>query len=299
MDSDSDGFVDRLYIGDTGGHVWRVDMFGIDKDEWQVTKLASLGSEDVLTEDRRFFAEPTIARALITETVEHIDVDSDGNQVSTIHQYEVPYDAILLGSGDRTKPLTSNTNDKLFMIKDQNILTKKFSTVPDVITMDDLYDYTDDPFGNVSDEGRSALAVAVSQKQGWYIDLLGNGEKSVAKPEAIAGVAYFNSFQPASSNNSCQLAGGEAFLYAMDLALGVNIYQWRKLQVGNSMQDGITLISLPVDDSDPHNSPSNAVVGDPLAILAGQALGLCDANGNCDGVKLKTMRTHLYVTEKN
>ena len=59
LDSDSDGFVDRLYLADTGGHVWRVDMPGetpnASGSAWKATELASLGSRSDIAQDRRFF----------------------------------------------------------------------------------------------------------------------------------------------------------------------------------------------------------------------------------------------------
>lgn len=298
MDSDSDGFVDRLYFGDTGGIVWRVDMPGTDTSKWKATKLASLGSETVDADDRRFFAEPTIARAMFTETFEHNET-INGVSTTTIHHTQTPYDAILIGSGDRTSPLDSNTLDKLFMIKDKNIITQSFATDPTEILLTDLYDYTNNPFQGLTPNSPAynALAVDVSLKKGWFIDLLGTEEKSVAKPEAIAGVAYYSAFTPSNGSNICKPEGGESQIYAVDLALGVKIYTDRVIQYSDSLPDGITLVTIPESTTNP-NAPSNQVDGDPLAILAGEALRLLDADGNA-GVRLKTMRTHLVVTEND
>ncbi|WP_286266234.1 pilus assembly protein [Thalassotalea atypica] len=300
MDSDSDSFTDRLYVGDTGGMVWRIDMPNATTSDWNAVKLASLGSDDVELNDRRFFAEPTIARALITETFTHKETDEDGNETITTHQTQVPYDAVLIGSGDRTSPLDSNTLDKLFMIKDENIITQKFETAPTTIVLDDLYNYTNNPFEGLDPDSAAykTLALDVSTHKGWFVDLETSGEKSVAKPEAIAGVAYFNAFYPANEDdNVCKIEGGEAHLYAMDLALGINIYSQRKLETPGIITDKITIITVdkPTDPDD--DTESNKVVGNPLATLTGDPLILCDADGNCEGINLKTMRSHVVVTE--
>lgn len=301
LDSDSTGYVDRLYVGDTGGMVWRIDLVGEVTTDWTATKLASLGHASSETDDRRFFAEPTIARALITETFTHTEIDADGNSKTTTHQTQVPYDAVLIGSGDRTSPLDSNTLDKLFMIKDKNILTQKFATAPDVIELSDLYDYTDNPFEGLDPDSVAykSLAVTVSTYDGWFVDLVGTGEKSVAKPEALAGVAYFNAFTPSDvSANSCTLDGGEAFLYAMDLALGINIYTQRKLEAPGIITDiGIPLIVVDDPDADDGDPDTDDDPRKEIRLLLGDPMRPCDADGNCDGIKFKTMRSHLFIQE--
>jgi type IV pilus assembly protein PilY1 len=40
VDTDADGLVDRMYVGDTGGAVWRVDTSGTSRSSWTVVKLA-------------------------------------------------------------------------------------------------------------------------------------------------------------------------------------------------------------------------------------------------------------------
>jgi type IV pilus assembly protein PilY1 len=185
LDSDGDGFTDRLYAGDTGGNVWRVDMPGADKNKFSVFKLASLGNADegsaTHNNDRRFFSEPDIVRAYITETIDTGKVDDDNKAI--IVQQDIPYDAILIGSGDKTNPLNTNNDDAFFMIKDVNIRSRQFtsSTVPAIpspIKINDLADYTDNPFGDVlTTQQRETLALQVSLKSGWFIDLNLSGEK--------------------------------------------------------------------------------------------------------------------------
>src|SRR5258708_27842672 len=43
LDRDNNGFADRLYVGDTGGNLWRADINDAAVANWSVTKLASLG----------------------------------------------------------------------------------------------------------------------------------------------------------------------------------------------------------------------------------------------------------------
>ncbi len=306
LDSDSDGLVDRLYAGDTGGNVWRIDMPGSASNSadtpWTVIKLAELGGNTDLT-DRRFFSEPVIARALITETIKTTTV-VDGVQTVTIDQFDKPYDAVLLGSGDRSTPTSTDTADKFFMIKDELITTQSImgTDIPTPVGVNDLYNYTNDPFGQtLSDAQRLDLQTAVSEKQGWYIDFEGLGEKSTASGDVVAGVAYFSSFTPASTQTTedCTLLEGAAYLYAVDLSLGTTIYDWRKIKTGFNPPGEPTFVTIPhvPSPTDPPLDPDAPPPKHDFAIIAPDVVVLCDATQNCSGIKIQTMRTYLYVTE--
>ncbi|MFD2168099.1 pilus assembly protein [Thalassotalea euphylliae] len=306
LDSDSDGFTDRLYVGDTGGNLWRVDMPTATTDVWAAHKVAYVGGTTHET-DRRFFAEPTIARAVITETFTE-EVEVEGVLTTKTFKVEKPYDAILIGSGDRTNPLDTLTNDAIFMIKDENILTQQFTTAPAVINIDDLYDLTLDPFGNLDKEASdyeeqfNVEAVKLSEKKGWYIDLAqSEGEKNVARPEAFAGVAYYNTFAPpADSANTCEISSvGTGYLYAVDLSFGTQIYDKRILETTSALSDGVTIVTTEenLTEEELEELGSNRVKGSTTRILAGDALKLCDATGDCTGIKLKTMRNSMVVDE--
>lgn len=91
LDSDGDGAVDRLVVGDTGGKVWRADLAG-PPSRWKLTHLADLAG--------RFFSTPDLVQ-------EH---DAGGR-----------YDAVVIGSGDREHPLDTAARDSVFLIKDRNL----------------------------------------------------------------------------------------------------------------------------------------------------------------------------------
>ncbi len=114
LDRNSDGKIDRMYAGDMGGNVWRVDFVttsGNTPDKWQVTKLAALGCATGIcsagTTPRKFFFPPTVVSIGAT--------NASGS-----------YEAVLLGSGDREHPLINTSNpqsahlvqNRFYMIKD-------------------------------------------------------------------------------------------------------------------------------------------------------------------------------------
>ncbi|WP_448549108.1 pilus assembly protein [Thalassotalea fusca] len=318
LDSDSDGLIDRMYSGDTGGNVWRVDMPGDSPSSgtspWTVHKLASLGGT-TNADDRRFFSEPSIVRTYISDTIETTTTDADGVESKVVTRQERPYDAILLGSGDRSTPADTDTDDKFFMIRDENIRTTSFVSsptgeqlaIPTPIAVTDLYDYTDNPFGDFTypysaDEKAAlqSLEIAVSLKSGWFVDFTSSGEKSTAEAIAINNVAFFTSFTPADSNNfaqTCQLSDGSGKLYAIDLTLGTTVFDWRTWDIAAGIPDTPSIvITKDPDDDDPDTCTDNCEE-DPtedlatIKLLAGKVIPL-DFN-------LKTSRTYLYVTESN
>lgn len=299
LDSTGDGLIDRLYTGDTGGNVWRVDMPGKETSDFSISQLASLGGGG---NDQRFFYEPTIARALISEVVKTEVTDADGVTTEVFVHQEIPYDAILLGSGDRTTPLGKDTTDTLYMIKDSNIITKTFPSSPDedameLISKTDLYNYTYNPFDAATDDtAKYDLQKLVSEESGWYIDLRASGEKSTASALVIKGVAYFTTYTPASSSVliNCIPPKGSGELYAVDLALGTrrNLTQTevrdnddRVIKINNDWLGPPTLIMLPDTDND--DTTVDPITGD---IIVGDKVIPVDFS-------LATIRTYLYSTE--
>lgn len=303
LDSTGNGLADRLYVGDTGGNVWRVDMPGDTKADFSVFKLASLGGTTNAT-DRRFFYEPSIVRTFISETVETTITDEDGaTKTISVHQ-EIPYDAILIGSGDRSNPLGKDTTDSAFMIKDEYIKTQTFSAstspaTPSTIVGTDLYNYTNDPFkdmATMTSQALDTLQLKVSAKSGWHIDFQHDGEKSSATALAINGVAYFTTYTPpafAAELEGCRPPFGIGALLAVDLALGIKKHKiienvrsddQRYIDINSELLGTPTLIVLPEDQ----NNPKSDVSGD---IIVGDAIIPVDFT-------LKTMRTYLYVTEE-
>jgi type IV pilus assembly protein PilY1 len=314
LDSDLDGMVDRVYAGDTGGNVWRVDMPDSSVSNITSFKIASLGGNDPSgSDDRRFFNEPSIVRTFISDTISSTVATTDDQGVTTesvvITQQERPYDALLIGSGDRSTPVATDTSDMFFMIKDENIVSESYvvaattpaPVIPEAITFSDLYNYTTDPFSSLSGVSLRNRQVAVSEKSGWYYKYEASGEKNTAAAIAINGTAYFTSFTPAAANtdpDSCELNTGQGSLYAIDLALGTTKYDWRKKEaISEGIPGGFGIIinqdpevSVPPctgDDCDAEDDKASIATIKLIVERAMIPLNL----------KLKTSRNYHYVTE--
>ena len=192
-DTDGNLLLDRVVFGDTGGNVWRADIHGPDTSRWRLTQLAALGRHVLAgkSEDRRFFHRPDIVQA----------EDDNG-----------PFDAVLIGSGDRPDPLDigGQVTNWFYMIKDRNVAAG--SGLDTGIVHGDLGDVTD----NCLQEGG---ACAVDLTKGWKLELETGGEKSLATPITIAGRVFFTTYVPGAgaAADPCAPSEGLGRLYAVSL----------------------------------------------------------------------------------
>ncbi|MEL0648276.1 PilC/PilY family type IV pilus protein [Pseudoalteromonas agarivorans] len=235
LDSDYDGYIDRIYAADTGGDIWRVDMPGSSTSDFTHFKLAELGSS-LASQDRRFFYQPLVARTLYSKVSE-----TTVNGETVITRLDTPYDAIVIGSGNRSKPTGTNEDDQLFMIRDENTVTQSFTSAPTAIKPTDLMQMNSDPFGNALDDVDEFidLEVDLAKFKGWRYEL-GTGEKSLAAATVVGGVAYFTSFTPSSetsTENQCSLSGGGGSLYAFHLHYGTKVYDDLKFTTSYDVPD--------------------------------------------------------------
>jgi type IV pilus assembly protein PilY1 len=206
IDENNNGFVDKIYVGDLGGQMWRIGQFDTDgagnslvfpdADEninnWKPKVIFSAPSytADSTTIQRKFFSPPSVA-------------------------LEKGYDLVFMGTGDRDSACSITTAaDRIYVIKDIHGAT--------ALVEADLVDVTstatsppdlDDP-GDVDENGHD--------DQGWYIQLvnsLGNseGEKVLSKGTIYYKTFYITTFIP---NEDPCLPGGNAKMYALDYKTG-------------------------------------------------------------------------------
>lgn len=191
IDLNGDASVDRLYIGDTGGQIWRVDVASQEPADWTVHKLASLVPHDAdgrptsLYDHRKFLYAPDV-----------------------VWNKDEGYIALLIGSGDREKPSDEYNENRFYMLKDPDTSTTIAAegTIA-TITESDLFDATDNTIQDgATEEERQAAETTLNSKKGWYITL-GVGEKVVSDAVTINGTTVFNTNQPDQTTNKCEQLG--------------------------------------------------------------------------------------------
>ena len=210
IDVDGDGYVDRLFAGDMGGQIWRVD---IDNDASTPTSLAvtagrvaDLASDGSVNDNRRFYNSPDVA--LILE------------------EGMAPYISILAASGYRAHPLQTDTHDRVYMMRDYDVYQVPSAYV--TVTEADLYDTTSNIIGEGALIDVSTARAALSSAKGWYITFNETnvsfvGEKALSEPLILNGVAVFTTFIPASAgltSNSCKANDGTGAIYFVNVVDG-------------------------------------------------------------------------------
>ena len=199
VDTNYDGYVDRIIAADTGGNIWRINVDYTDADtnpsndpsRWTIDKLASLGGSN--GDARKFLGAPDFV-------------------VASSIGVPVPYDAILIGSGDREHPFDTTITNRFYMLKDEHAMTHRYTTP---LTEPDLYDATDNLIQDGDSTERAAAAASLASASGWYITLQ-SGEKVVGPSTTLSGATFFGTNAPDPDySDSCVANLGIAKTYAV------------------------------------------------------------------------------------
>lgn len=187
---DSSGKAIYAYAADLGGNLYRVTMGALAPASWAITKVASLGCDTTAscTNNRKFMFAPDV-------------VFDDGGYI------------VLLGSGDREKPLLSYTgaasvSNYFFMVKDRpgdaTWLSSESATCGSaVICRDSLLPILDDTTPSDSD---------LAAKKGWYLGMTST-EQVVTSAITVFGLVTFSTHQPAVATPGVCSSLGESRVY--------------------------------------------------------------------------------------
>jgi len=204
VDTDGNLSIDRIYVGDTGGNIWRADLAGTARTNWKLQLFAKVGRHDPgstsKADDRRFFHSISVAQTRDT----------------------APYDAVVIGSGDRPNPLDKGIGtiipvNWLYMFKDRK------TTSGDTLTTT----YTHNSVADLTNNCKQELGATCTSTQetkladaGWKIQMnQATGEKILSRPLIVNGVIYFSSYLPPNTSTStlCGPDEGSGLNYAVNL----------------------------------------------------------------------------------
>ncbi|MEJ2729951.1 MAG: PilC/PilY family type IV pilus protein [Deltaproteobacteria bacterium] len=201
VDEDGNGFVDKIYVGDLGGQMWRFGQVTTDSagnplnfpdcneniNSWvgQILFTAPTYAVDTTTYTRKFFYPPSVT-------------------------LEKGYDLIFMGTGDRENACdTTVAADRVYAVKD----------IHGAITLSEA-DLVD-----VTDPAATLPNLNGSTDQGWFIRLVDElgapaGEKVLAQGVVFYKTYYFTTFTP---NDDPCVPGGDARLYALHYLSGAAV----------------------------------------------------------------------------
>lgn len=297
LDTNGDGAVNRLYVGDMGGQVWRVDLDDQlggpssgqpDKvDNSSGARLAVLSNLDPdisnIEDHRKFFYAPDVIQVADT-----VFAGQD-------------YDLVTIISGDRANPLEEEVLNRAYGLRDYLISeplteTGQYPLREGVDTdgdgNDDLYDATEDLIQVGDTDEQEAAKSSMIASSGWYIDLtdsgIKKGEKGLSSPVILAGKLFFTTFLP-GSHDPCSATIGAGRLYGLDaITAGALFEDWLEGGDDSALEKGDRVYALG------SGIPSSAV---PIFQKQGVTL-LIGTGGGAESVDpdiaLPRVRTYWY-----
>ncbi|MGI9200421.1 MAG: pilus assembly protein [Woeseiaceae bacterium] len=196
-DTDGNGYVDRMYVGDMGAQVWRVDI----TEGGDITSTGTMNpylfadfGGSTAAENRRFYYPPSVA--LTTR---------NGLTVTSV----------ALGSGYRAHPLNTTIEDKFFAIVDSNVAKGAPTTTPSALTISSLYDASSNILQTATGTTLNTEISALNAKEGWFITLASD-QKILARARTFKNALLFTSFETGTAD-VCDFTGGSNRFYAVDL----------------------------------------------------------------------------------
>lgn len=264
VDSDADGAADRIYVGDTRGQLWRIDLGDQINPNGASASARNGGSSGYVFADigctggtradncagtprhhrRKFFYPPDVAQVR----------DPDFSATPT-------YDLITIGSGDREDPIDKHTkaqssepvHNRIYAFRDKNVKLGAPSTTPAALDETKLYDATNNDLQNPAGAGYPAALSAIQAADGWLIKLkeasVPNwiGEKVLAKTTIFGGQLFVTTFVPAQNTTGvvCPTPSeGTAKLYTLNYlnAAAVNVTEGRDQTLGGGIPSELVVV---------------------------------------------------------
>ncbi|HKE44697.1 MAG TPA: PilC/PilY family type IV pilus protein [Steroidobacteraceae bacterium] len=210
LDLDGDTFADRIYVGDTGGQLWRFDINNGNAQNALLAGgvIADLGAAQMtapqpMASTRRFYSAPDVA---------------------LIHRRGRPtFFNVALGSGYRGHPLNNQVQDRFYSIRDYNALNKFATQALFDAAMTAYGVTTDTNVDNITDQVSPTIA---DNSRGWKLELRlpGGyvGEKVLAESRTFNNKIFFPTYIPSSAAaaDPCAPIGGSNRAYIVDVIDG-------------------------------------------------------------------------------
>ena len=238
VDTNGDGRIDRLYVGDMGGQMWRFDIGDPSPSNWVGKCIfdANDPPPSAGVDLRKIFYPPDIS----------LEKDNVGL-----------YELLIFGTGDREHPKSTVPFDELYY---DRLYTLKDRNTGSVLKETNLVDVTDDLLQTGTAAQKQSISNALKSGSGWYIKLDQNrGEKCLAPPLIFFGVSYFTTFTPFTGvvTDPCDLGVGDARLYAMSYLNGNAVFNFDTTTIELTRSDRSEIIGSAI--------PSGAII----AIIGG------------------------------
>ncbi|MEL7451416.1 MAG: hypothetical protein AAFN78_19550, partial [Pseudomonadota bacterium] len=227
-DINQDGYSDRIYFGDMGGKLWRMDINNYDNnganDLVSGGVIGDFGGEGAAN-NRRFYYAPSVSQVVSEDLGVFL--------------------AVAIGSGHRANPLGTPgklVDDRFYMLRDPNVIQPAVDDISGLpvyekSTEEDLIDVTD----NLDPQTEQ-----LNGYNGWMIRMDSN-EKVLATPLTADGRVFFTSYIPgANAEPTCSPSGatGSGRFYSVSIGTGGPVW-------------------IPEPPDGPGDDPIDPPIGDP------------------------------------
>lgn len=218
VDTNNDGYADRMYVGDMAGQLWRFDIYNGQPVSSLVTGgvVASIGAHDeatpVVADTRRFYSPPDVAEFKRT----------DNNQ---------PYFTVAIGSGYRGHPLDITADDRMYVWRDFSPLTAQPQSAYTTTQYNGSLISTDASFVDITALDTVTglpTATLLPSSPGWKLLFNASGwdgEKSLSQATTFNNTLFFTTYTPAAATATtpCQPGEGTNKLYEVSPANGAPV----------------------------------------------------------------------------
>ncbi len=193
LDTDGDGLADRIYVGDLGGQVWRLDFNDVSRaSDFKLEPLIDVSGIGY----QPFFYPPSVS----------LQVDS---------QRET-YFAVSIGSGNRDNPLADQNRGALYLIEDSTPQNDAVRT----LTVSDLYNATSADLQSSNETVAATAQEQLDRRSGWFIQL-NPGEKILSETITLDNSIFATSFTPLVDGTAASVCDVPSL--AQNRLLGVNL----------------------------------------------------------------------------
>ena len=192
VDMNGDGRPDRGYVADVRGNLYRFD-FPTSGALTTPASWDSVTAEKIAALDGKVFFPPDV---IVTRD----------------------FVSVMVGTGDREKPLQKTTADNFFLIKDTIGATRKNADLTTKALLKSDLTRVAKMSTDANPPAPTSIVSPVSDAEGCYLELATNGEKVINAPLSISGVTYFGTNRPTPAGaNQCTADLGEAYAYQFPL----------------------------------------------------------------------------------
>jgi type IV pilus assembly protein PilY1 len=254
LDANNDGLIDRVYVGDTGGQMWRFDTGDSSTSNWTGRIIFKSNPGNDSSTGRKIFYPPDVT-------------------------FESNYQYLFFGTGDREHPVSSTTVvDRLYAIRDYSVSGFTTEGNSTAAASDKLMDVTSDV---LQDSGSSqstidSITASLATNGGWYIRLTGQtGEKDLSTTIVLNKVVTYTTYAPLqiSSSGACSANLGTGYAYSLNYQNGNSVYDYDN-----------------DNDLDVNDRPTSLGAGIPsglvITITPNLATGLVGVGGGIDTVEV-------------